>query len=126
MLTFDDGYETFYRYVFPLLRDYKLPATNFIIADTIDNPQTKGIAKLSWEQIIEMHRSGMDFYSHTYDSHAYRPKDAKGKKLVPMLSSPIYLPDKHRLETEKEYEERVYQDLKQANKLIQDEAGCAQ
>lgn len=37
-LTFDDGYRDFYRYVVPILHEYDVPATVFVIGATIDDP----------------------------------------------------------------------------------------
>ncbi|QLG28801.1 polysaccharide deacetylase family protein [Halorarum halophilum] len=37
-LTFDDGYRDFYRNVVPILREYDVPATVFVIADAVDDP----------------------------------------------------------------------------------------
>lgn len=37
-LTFDDGYRDFYRHVLPLLREYDVPATVFVLADALENP----------------------------------------------------------------------------------------
>src|SRR4029453_14466196 len=45
LLTFDDGYESFYTYAYPLLQKYQAPASNFLIVKTIDNPEYKGIPK---------------------------------------------------------------------------------
>lgn len=49
-ITFDDGYESFYRLAFPLLRKYDFPATVFLPTDFIDNHKMFWWDKLS--QII--------------------------------------------------------------------------
>lgn len=36
-LTFDDGYRDFYRNVVPILREYEVPATVFVIADAVED-----------------------------------------------------------------------------------------
>lgn len=36
-LTFDDGYRDFHRNVLPILREYDVPATVFVIADAVDD-----------------------------------------------------------------------------------------
>jgi len=61
VLTFDDGDSGFYDIVFPLLKKYGMKAINFIIPGWIGR---EGI--LTWEQIQEMHESGLvDFQSHS-------------------------------------------------------------
>lgn len=37
-ITFDDGYEDFYTDVLPILKKHKVPATNYIVANFIGNP----------------------------------------------------------------------------------------
>ncbi|CDN44804.1 MULTISPECIES: polysaccharide deacetylase family protein [unclassified Paenibacillus] len=123
LLTFDDGYESFYRYAYPVLLKNGLTATNFVIAGTIGNPKHAGVPKLTWEQMKAMRKHGMDFYSHTYDSHAYAPENAKGNRLVPLLAGRVYRSDLGRRETEKEYESRIREDLDHANRTLQKELG---
>ncbi|MFD2329647.1 polysaccharide deacetylase family protein [Cohnella sp. GCM10020058] len=123
LLTFDDGYESFYKYAYPLLKRYGAPATSFLIVGTVGNPKMPGVEKLNWDQVKEMHRSGIDFYSHTYNLHYYAPTDARGKHPEPALSSRLYLKDKGRRETQTEYEARVDADLKQANDVLKQELG---
>ncbi|MCJ8010582.1 polysaccharide deacetylase family protein [Paenibacillus sp. KQZ6P-2] len=123
LMTFDDGYESFYDEVYPLLLRYHVPATNFLIVNTIDNPKHSGISKLSWEQIQTMHQHGVDFYSHSYDSHFYAPLDAEGKRSKATLRGPIYLQSLGRKETNEEYLARVRSDLEEANSILRDKLG---
>ncbi|MFC4809648.1 polysaccharide deacetylase family protein [Paenibacillus sp. GCM10023250] len=124
LLTFDDGYASFYQDAYPILRKYGAPATSFLIVSTVSNPHHPGVPKLTWDQVREMKRNGISFYSHSFDSHLYAPTDAGGKYTIAALSGPIYLPDKGRRETEQEYELRVKTDLKQANAILERELGA--
>ncbi|WP_206669690.1 polysaccharide deacetylase family protein [Paenibacillus luteus] len=123
LLTFDDGYASFYTYAYPLLQKYQAPATNFLIVNAIDNPEYKGIPKVTWEQVELMHRNGIEFFSHTYDSHKYAEMDSSGTAKTALLAAPIYLKDKQRQETEEEYKQRITNDLKQANEILQQKLG---
>ncbi|MFA5286984.1 MAG: polysaccharide deacetylase family protein [Candidatus Omnitrophota bacterium] len=60
-VTFDDGYKDFYKYAFPVLKKYKIPATMFLIVDEVERPD-----RLSWDEIKEMQASGLiTFGSHS-------------------------------------------------------------
>lgn len=62
LLTFDDGYSDAFTALFPILQKRKVPALIFLITDFIG--QKEGY--LTWEQVRQMHRSGLvDFGSHT-------------------------------------------------------------
>ncbi len=54
VITFDDGYESVYRYAFPLLRKYNFPATVFVYTDFIGAGDA-----LSWAQLQELSASGL-------------------------------------------------------------------
>lgn len=59
-VTFDDGYKDFYKYAFPALKKYKIPATMFIIVNEVGRPD-----RLSWDEIKEIQASGLiTFGSH--------------------------------------------------------------
>jgi peptidoglycan/xylan/chitin deacetylase (PgdA/CDA1 family) len=61
VLTFDDGYESVYRYAFPLLKKYRFPATVFVYSDFIGASDA-----LTWPQMQEMIASGLvDIQSHS-------------------------------------------------------------
>jgi len=70
VLTFDDGFKDNYTSVFPLLKKYNFKATIFIttsfIGKQINNSYNLPLDVLSWEQIKEMHNSGLvDFQPHS-------------------------------------------------------------
>ncbi|WP_020615796.1 polysaccharide deacetylase family protein [Paenibacillus daejeonensis] len=120
LLTFDDGYETFYTLAYPLLREYGYTATNFVIVSSIDNQS--GRPKMSWDQMREMQEQGFSFQSHSYDSHQYGEVNVKHKK-GPLLSNYLYLEREERNESDTEYLRRIKADLKLAEQRLQEELG---
>jgi peptidoglycan/xylan/chitin deacetylase (PgdA/CDA1 family) len=71
ILTFDDGYESVYRYAFPLMQEFNFKGVVFIITDYIGKkndwesyPVLRKFTHLSKEQIIELHRAGFEIGSH--------------------------------------------------------------
>jgi len=70
VLTFDDGFEDNYINVFPVLKKYNFSATIFLTTGLVNkemnNSQNIPLKILNWEQIQEMHESGLiDFQPHT-------------------------------------------------------------
>lgn len=63
ILTFDDGYRDAYAEALPLLQEYGMIGTVFLITGFIDEENAE---YLSWTQVKEMHRAGMQFGSHSY------------------------------------------------------------
>jgi len=122
LLTFDDGYETFYTYAYPILKEFGYTATNFLIVSSVDNPKKPGSPKLRWDQIKRMRQDGMSFYSHTYDQHYTVPVNAEGKQ-KPALMHSQYLPKEQRMETPEEYRDRITKDLTKAEERLKAELG---
>lgn len=67
-ITFDDGYENNYMCAYPVLKEFGIPATIFIV------PALVGIEDyLTWDQVVEMSESGViSIGSHTM-THAWLP-----------------------------------------------------
>ncbi|ROQ92097.1 polysaccharide deacetylase family protein [Desulfosoma caldarium] len=71
-LTFDDGYENFYEYAFPVLKRYGFPAMVYLISGflgrraswfAMDGRDTPPL--MSAERLRQLHREGIDFGSHS-------------------------------------------------------------
>ena len=73
LLSIDDGYEDVYKYAFPLLKKYNMKATFYVMPNFVgrsDDPNRKGTPGdyATWEQLTEMHESGLiNIGSHTMD-----------------------------------------------------------
>lgn len=121
VITFDDGYESFYQYAYPILKEQGMTASNFLIVSAVGTKTEEGTAFMTWEQIQQMKADGFGFYSHTYNSHDFVP-GADGKP-VNSLTNPIFLPALNRVETEQEYAQRVKADLVQAEQVLREKLG---
>jgi peptidoglycan/xylan/chitin deacetylase (PgdA/CDA1 family) len=64
ILTFDDGYDDNYEHAFPLLQQYGMTGTFFIVTEFVGRP-----GYLTWDQIKEMDAAGMSIEAHSA-SHA--------------------------------------------------------
>lgn len=69
VLTFDDGYEDFYKYAYPELVKRNMKATLFVATGLMGNPDY-----LSWNQISEMKGSGLI----TFGNHTWSHKNVGG------------------------------------------------
>jgi peptidoglycan/xylan/chitin deacetylase (PgdA/CDA1 family) len=65
VLTFDDGTADHYHEVFPILREYGFKGIFFVVTGWIGRP-----GYLTWDQMGEMSRAGMDIQSHS-ESHRF-------------------------------------------------------
>lgn len=71
LITFDDGYECFYRNAWPVLRKYGYSATQFVMTGWIGqtnwwNPKARYLVKhLNWQQIAALANDGCEIGAHT-------------------------------------------------------------
>jgi peptidoglycan/xylan/chitin deacetylase (PgdA/CDA1 family) len=78
-LSFDDGFAGLYTHALPILLRYQLPATVFLVAQTltsggrpvdwVDDPPRQPLKTLSRDQVLEMLAAGITFGSHSYSHH---------------------------------------------------------
>lgn len=120
VITFDDGYESFYKHAFPLLKKYNMPAVNFVITSWTESYSPSGfeLNSLSPDEIKEMYKSGIvDIQSHSHNGHYYIIKDEKGQK-GGALAYRIYDTKTGKYESEESYNKRVFDDLKESRLII--------
>ena len=84
MITFDDGYESFYGYVYPLLQKYNMKAVLSVVGEFVDRYTEKPdhnlrYSCLNWDQVREMRDSGLvEIQNHTYDMHSNQKTGRNG------------------------------------------------
>ncbi|MCU4328460.1 poly-beta-1,6-N-acetyl-D-glucosamine N-deacetylase PgaB [Acinetobacter pittii] len=129
LLTFDDGALSSYSRVFPLLKQYKIPAvfalpTSWLNGNTKAGYEAYGQGNLvNWAQVREMQASGLaEFVSHSDDLHHGVLANPQGNE-QPAATSYAYLKSQSRYETDAEYQQRILQDLKKSYAVLKKEVG---
>lgn len=125
LLTFDDGRKDSYYSVDPILKALGFRAVMFAI--TGHSLQGEGNKPshfyLSENELKKMANSGRwDIQSHGRYDHGFHKTDNAGG-MGHFLSNKLWLDDKNRLETEKEFKERIYEDLSLSKKELEDKLG---
>ena len=119
LLSFDDGYETMYNVVFPLLKAYNYPAVFAPVTGWLDTPENQKITYAdkmldrsvfaTWSQVKEMEQSGLvEVASHTHNLHNGINANPSGGQL-PAVIAPEYKNGKY--ETEDAYKNRLKSDF---------------
>lgn len=74
IVSFDDGYENFFRFAYPVLQRLKIPAVIFVTTGFVTGgcgveerlAMYGELKPLNWEQLKEIRRGGMTIGSHTH------------------------------------------------------------
>lgn len=134
LLTFDDGYLSFYTRVYPLLREFRFPAVLAVVGKWIDGVggaavvygEKDSIPKASfptWGQLREMADSGLvEIASHSYDLHRGVLANPQAN-LQPAATTRIYDAATGGYEGDVSWRERVSVDLAQSALIIERETG---
>lgn len=75
MITFDDGYESFYKYAYPLLKKYNMKAVMSIVGAYTDlytncDDHNVDYSYLNWKEVNELNNSNFaEIQNHTYNMH---------------------------------------------------------
>lgn len=133
LLTFDDGYQSFYSRVYPLLKLYNYPALLALVGSWLQVENGKMVTYgdelmprehfLSNAEIKEMANSNLvEFASHSYDLHHGVVANPQGTK-TPAAVTLQYDAVSQRYESEADYKKRVTFDLQTNNQLIKQLSG---
>ena len=133
MLTFDDGYTSFYTHVFPLLKAFHYSATLGVVGSWLETPDSGSVFYggkqvprshfVSLKQLKEMHDSGLvEIASHSYDLHHGVLGNPQGNEM-PAATTRVYDRSDNRYEDDVTYEARVASDLIRNSKFIERAVG---
>lgn len=117
MITFDDGYESVYKYAFPVLKEKDYKASALVLGYytdlfSTDTPRHISYSNLSWDQLREMEQSGV----FTIGNHSNNLHISKGK-------GSRYGTTKNPDETTEQYLKAVGDDLLSLNEKIKEQLG---
>ena len=134
LLSFDDGYLSFYTRVYPLLREFGYPAVLAVVGAWIDAPRG-GTARYgergtvpdadfpTWAQLREMSASGLvEIASHSYDLHRGVPANPQGN-VEPAATTRIYDASSGTYEDDAAWRARVRADLERNAVAIEQGTG---
>ncbi|AEC19773.1 polysaccharide deacetylase [Pusillimonas sp. T7-7] len=121
LLTFDDGYRSFYTRVLPLLQAYQWPAVLAPVGTWLDTPEDEPVdfggkpvereRFLTWEQVREIARSGLvEIGAHTDNLHYGILSNPQGN-LEPAAAVHAYNSATGQYETNEQYKERITRDV---------------
>lgn len=127
LLTFDDGFESFYTRVFPILKARHIPAVEAVIGTWMahterpDVPGNKPV--LTWAQVREMQASGLvEIASHTFDMHNEVDADPQGETHA-AVTTREFLETAGRYESDAEYAARLRTGMIKSADFIADATG---
>lgn len=133
LLSFDDGYSSFYTRVFPILKAYQWPAVLAPVGKWLDTPKDQDVDYggqpaeharfLTWQQVKEISDSGLvEIASHTYDLHRGVLANPQGNEL-PAAAVRIYDPVTQTYESDAAFHERLKRDVHSITKRLRDITG---
>jgi len=99
-ITFDDGYKSVYEVAYPMLKKRGWPFTVFVVPGVIEKKQAHS---MTWQQIAALSEGGVTIANHSYHH----------EHLIRKLKN----------ETELQWQQRVLEDIKKAELLIEVKTG---
>lgn len=133
LLTFDDGYSSFYTRVWPLLERYQFPALWAPVGSWVDAPANQPVdfgglktardKFATWEMVRAVSKSPLvEIGAHTWASHYGVPANPQGSK-EPAVANRSYDKNTGQYETDAQYEARINADLDRVTKKITEVTG---
>lgn len=123
MITFDDGYRSFYTKVYPLLKKYQVPGMLAIVSSWTNGEEKPNDVRdtASWEELREMESSGLvTVVSHTHAMHKQQAINPQGSRNG-VAGSHLYVNGHY--ESDEEYRSRVGNDIEEVQHLFQEKLG---
>ncbi|MBD8559745.1 poly-beta-1,6-N-acetyl-D-glucosamine N-deacetylase PgaB [Pseudomonas fluorescens] len=135
MLSFDDGYSSFYTRVMPILRAYHWPALLAPVGSWIDTPLNQPVdfagtprprgEFLTWKQIREVSQSGLvEIAAHTDANHKGILANPQGN-LEPAATTRSFDPKTNGYESEAQFQARMRADVAAISNKIRTVTGKA-
>lgn len=134
LISFDDGYASFYHLVYPLLRAYRYPAMLALETAWLETPMDKPVDYggtdqlprsyfMTWPQIKEIADSGLvEIAGHTHDLHRGHSGNPQGVP-QPSAATLAYDPVRKKYESAEAFYQRVKKDLTRNADIIASHTG---
>lgn len=124
MLTFDDGYQSFYTRAMPLLKKYKYPATLAVVGSWLEQQNVPGVKPLMTPaQIREVMNSGLvEIASHSYDLHHSIPANPQGNQQS-AVTARLYSTEYDEYENDESYRKRIFQEIDKSSEQLFQQLG---
>ncbi|MGC3819845.1 poly-beta-1,6-N-acetyl-D-glucosamine N-deacetylase PgaB [Acinetobacter sp. G11] len=128
LLTVDDGYASFYKNAYPVTKANKIPVVLAVVGSWLEPKAGQSVdfsgekiqrsQMLSWAELKEMQDSGLvEIASHSYNLHRGILGNPQGN-MEPAAVTRLYDPKTASYETDRHYQQRIRDDLKQNNQLL--------
>ncbi|MDD1622838.1 MAG: poly-beta-1,6-N-acetyl-D-glucosamine N-deacetylase PgaB [Methylococcaceae bacterium] len=124
MLSFDDGYQSFYTRVMPLLKKYKYPATLAVVGTWLEQQNVPGVKPLMTPaQIREVMDTGLvEIASHSYDLHHGIPANPQGNQQS-AVTARLYSAEYDEYENDESYRKRIFQEIDKSSEQLFQQLG---
>ncbi|WP_313478805.1 poly-beta-1,6-N-acetyl-D-glucosamine N-deacetylase PgaB [Atlantibacter hermannii] len=135
LLTFDDGYRSFYDRVWPLLQAYKWPALWAPVGSWVDAPPDQKVdfgglmtarnKFATWDMVRELSKSPLvEIGSHTWNSHYGSQANPQGSQL-PAVANRLYDKNTGQYETDAQFTQRIENDVVRITNKLKEVTGKA-
>jgi len=117
LITFDDGRRDSVVNSDPILAKYGFTATMFVVTE---KQETNNTFFLSWKELNIMQETGRwDIEAHGHEYHNFITIDEQGNT-GHFASNKMWLANENHLETDEEYENRLFSDLMENKRLLEE------
>lgn len=135
LLSFDDGYSSFYTRVWPLLQAWNVPALWAPVGSWVDTPANQKVnfgglmtprdRFATWDMVSELSQSPLiEIGSHTWASHYGIPANPQGSR-EPAIANRFYDKATGRYENDQQFNQRIGDDVRKVTEKITQVTGKA-